>query len=323
MLSKISSDLFEVISHKIADRIYSKLGGARWGTPPDYAYIKLLAGLGIDNVGEEVRGGTPMVLIVTRGGSKFLGPVPMENWNCSPRRVEKLKKLIGNAGIISSVDLSDAHYALIDNIINRYVTEFSAYPFQAWRTQNLRPGDTFLDIGAFRGYVSLKASQKIGREGFVCAIEPMGENVKFINEQFAINGVTDNHKVFQAAVTNDDSKSVEFFSTVNQVNSCLPDHLTGEIQTTDVVNISTSSLVNMLPRNSHDRVIASITTNGSEMEVAKKLLEDLVEIGVGYAEITIPIIFTRKDVKGFLTSLTEISVASEIDYPWLKVIYQR
>ena len=59
------------------------------------------------------------------------------------------------------------------------MTEFSAYPYQAFRTYNLLPGDIFFDVGAFRGYVTLKAAQKIGENGFVYAVEPINENIDF------------------------------------------------------------------------------------------------------------------------------------------------
>ena len=80
------------------------------------------------------------------------------------------------------------------------MTEFSSPPYQAYRTCNLQSGDIFFDIGAFRGYVTMKASQKIGEEGFVYAIEPINENIEFIKAHIKYNNLT-NIKMIEGAVS--------------------------------------------------------------------------------------------------------------------------
>ncbi|MEM9784869.1 MAG: FkbM family methyltransferase [Pseudomonadota bacterium] len=64
----------------------------------------------------------------------------------------------------------------------------------------LKPGDTFIDIGANIGYFSLLASQIVGREGQVVAIEPNAFNVKLLEHSVVQNGF-ENVSVAQVAVS--------------------------------------------------------------------------------------------------------------------------
>jgi FkbM family methyltransferase len=52
----------------------------------------------------------------------------------------------------------------------------------------LRPGDTFLDIGANIGYFSMLAAHLVGGQGRVIAIEPNPENCLLIRSSLAANG---------------------------------------------------------------------------------------------------------------------------------------
>jgi FkbM family methyltransferase len=110
----------------------------------------------------------------------------------------------------------------------RYVTEFSTNPYQFCRTQNLGSGDTCLDIGAFRGYVSLKASLKVGARGSVYAIEPIRENLEFMQKHTELNEL-ENMVSLKRAVSNETSSDVQFYATENQASACCKTNLVDRV----------------------------------------------------------------------------------------------
>ncbi len=52
-----------------------------------------------------------------------------------------------------------------------------------------RPGDTFWDLGAHKGFVTLAASRMVGALGHVVAIEPSATNLGFLRRHLAWNGI--------------------------------------------------------------------------------------------------------------------------------------
>jgi FkbM family methyltransferase len=52
-----------------------------------------------------------------------------------------------------------------------------------------RPGDTLWDIGAHKGFVTLAASDMVGPEGRVIAVEPSATNLRFLRRHLEWNGV--------------------------------------------------------------------------------------------------------------------------------------
>ncbi|MCQ8772256.1 FkbM family methyltransferase [Streptomyces telluris] len=59
------------------------------------------------------------------------------------------------------------------DLIQRYIYLFGVWEphLTRWLSRRLRPGDTFVDVGANTGYFSLLASQLVGKEGHAVAIE--------------------------------------------------------------------------------------------------------------------------------------------------------
>lgn len=53
---------------------------------------------------------------------------------------------------------------------------------------HLRPGDTFLDVGAHVGYFTLPAAKAVGSGGQVIAFEPSPASVRLIRENAELNG---------------------------------------------------------------------------------------------------------------------------------------
>ena len=66
--------------------------------------------------------------------------------------------------------------------------------------QNVKPGDTFYDVGANRGFFSLLASHIVGAQGHVYSFEPFPDNLKELRKLFAENQ-TANTTVISKAVS--------------------------------------------------------------------------------------------------------------------------
>ncbi len=63
----------------------------------------------------------------------------------------------------------------------------------------LRPGDTFVEVGAHVGYFSVLAAKRVGANGAVIAIEPETRNLALLRSNLARNGCTNAHVVPFAA----------------------------------------------------------------------------------------------------------------------------
>src|SRR3954465_2529443 len=53
----------------------------------------------------------------------------------------------------------------------------------------LRPGDTFVDVGANIGYNALFAARIVGPAGRVVALEPAGDNFAVLQRNIQVNGL--------------------------------------------------------------------------------------------------------------------------------------
>jgi FkbM family methyltransferase len=72
---------------------------------------------------------------------------------------------------------------------------------RAFLRRVLRPGDTFIDVGANLGLYSIIASRLVGPKGFVCAFEP--DPVVYSRLRFNLhNNGCSNVKAFQLALSN-------------------------------------------------------------------------------------------------------------------------
>jgi FkbM family methyltransferase len=65
------------------------------------------------------------------------------------------------------------------------------------------PGDTFIDVGAYVGFVTLAAAAAVGPRGRVVAIEPVLENAARIARQLEINGIE--HVAIETVAISDSS----------------------------------------------------------------------------------------------------------------------
>jgi FkbM family methyltransferase len=67
---------------------------------------------------------------------------------------------------------------------------YTEKPLLKWFEQNVKPGETWLDIGAHYGYTALALSKLVGAEGRVFAFEPMLSTVGFLAQTRSQNKLT-------------------------------------------------------------------------------------------------------------------------------------
>ncbi|MCF3177249.1 FkbM family methyltransferase [Streptomyces sioyaensis] len=96
------------------------------------------------------------------------------------------------------------------DLIQRFVYVFGVWEphMTRWLQRRLRPGDTYIDVGANVGYYSLLASRLVGEAGRVVAIEASPTLHRRIVQHAELNHC-DNIRVVHAAVS-DERKTVSF-----------------------------------------------------------------------------------------------------------------
>lgn len=92
------------------------------------------------------------------------------------------------------------------------ITQTYVYLFGTWEPdltafmrRRLRPGATFIDVGANVGFFSALASKLVGPHGAVVAIEPAPETIAALQETVAANGLA-NIRLVPAAVSDHDGE---------------------------------------------------------------------------------------------------------------------
>lgn len=217
---------------------------------------------------------------------------------------------------------NDADLALIHNIVVRSYLEFIAPPGIGLRTCDLSVGDSFLDIGCFRGYLSLKAASLVGPSGLVLAIDPEIDSVELLRHQAKLNN-QQQVTVKQAVVVpcgEQQYQTTIFSSGDGSTNTALIDeHLPIRTNTKTVAAYPITSLIKeALDKNeSSRRLVLSVTTNGTEMELAKLALNNTDKP----LTCTLPFLYTSKTVNNFIEELQETfpNLAIYKSFPWIQI----
>ena len=102
------------------------------------------------------------------------------------------------------------------DMVGRYIAYFGIWEpsLTAWLAQRLKPGDTFVDVGANIGYFTLLASQLVGRSGRVIAIEPSPANLELLEQNVSANRAA-NVRIIPAAVSDAVSELTLYADGVN------------------------------------------------------------------------------------------------------------
>lgn len=85
-----------------------------------------------------------------------------------------------------------------------YVLGTADYEEQLWLAAHLNRGDTFYDVGANIGFLTLIAAKVVGPEGHAVAFEPLPANVEQLRKNVALNSFA-NVTVVAAAISDTES----------------------------------------------------------------------------------------------------------------------
>lgn len=240
--------------------------------------------------------------------------------NASMTAIHRLSRVASKYNL-SHYD-SDSGNALLHNIILRSYREFMSPSNISLRTCDLAYGDIFIDIGCFRGYLSLKASKTLGPNGLVYSFDPIDSSVKILEKQVQINNL-ENIQIFASACVSEDYdyQSISFLDAGDGStnNSLMSNHLSVQPRSREVPCISPSAILSQIPRAhlSSRRIVVSITTNGTEFQLLKEMLRHSpVSI-----TCTIPTLYTFAAVQKQISQFKSEFPAALINhsYPWLQV----
>jgi FkbM family methyltransferase len=130
----------------------------------------------------------------------------------------------------------------------------------------LRPGYTFVDVGANIGYFSVLAAACTGSSGYVIAIEPEPRNLQLLRMNLARHGVQANATVFPLAAY---SRSCQMALAMNEANR--GDHFLAPHASTGL-QVRCVRLDDVLPRSVD---VIKIDTQGFDHDVLAGLSETI------------------------------------------------
>ena len=130
------------------------------------------------------------------------------SWGWYLDRFENLSKVnvFGRPMYLDLRDLGFARPLYVHGVHEPVETEFLA--------KTLRPGMTFVDIGAHVGYYTLLGAEAVGKEGKVIAFEPEPYNLEILGKNVAMNDLT-NVVVEDKAISDRSGPAEIFLSKVN------------------------------------------------------------------------------------------------------------
>jgi FkbM family methyltransferase len=106
------------------------------------------------------------------------------------------------------------------DIIQRYIYLYGIWEpnLTAWLSERLRPGDTFVDIGANIGYYAVLAGKLVGPQGRIVAVEPFPKTLESLVANVKANGLT-NVRFVAEAVSDIESTVPLFEAPVHNVGA--------------------------------------------------------------------------------------------------------
>lgn len=132
--------------------------------------------------------------------------------------------------------------------------------------QDLKPGDTFLDLGAHVGYYTLLAARKVGKTGRVVAAEPLPRNRAYIQRHLRLNKLSERVEVVSAAVS--DQAGQASFRLSNPVAARMDEG--GELE------VEVVALQALLDQHFHEgRLLVKMDIEGQELKALHSIREFL------------------------------------------------
>lgn len=117
-----------------------------------------------------------------------------------------LKRSLGQSGLPVPKMLSGRPVWTHSRLLNWRLTEPHVL---RWIAETVRSGDTFFDVGAHQGWMSLAAARRVGRKGRVVAFEPSPPLIEYLTYHKRVNRLAQ-MEIVAKAVTNRDAARVSF-----------------------------------------------------------------------------------------------------------------
>lgn len=164
----------------------------------------------------------------------------------------------------------------------------------------VQEGDVIAEMGAFRGYYTLYLSQKVGAKGRVIAIEPIPENVEYLQKNIEVNEIKNvtivpkgvwnenDKKVFQRKSSDFQSGSIDISYQnqeeqaieVNTLDKILSDH---QVSTLDFMLIQLNGAeyeaLEGLSKSKPKHLAIAARYNKDEKDIAEEIQELLTQRG--------------------------------------------
>ena len=145
------------------------------------------------------------------------------------------------------------------------------YEGNTYVLNNLKPSDTFIDVGACIGDYSLFASSVISK-GEIYAFEPFKKSIEMFEENIRLNGIN-NISIFRGVASDKNG-----FEKLQIENESEINHITHEKNNMNVIKVPSITLDRYITENNIMHVaILKIDVEGSEMKVlrgAEKSIRD-------------------------------------------------
>ena len=130
----------------------------------------------------------------------------------------------------------------------------------------LKPGMTFLDVGANKGDFSILAASIVGAEGRVIAIEPEARNCEDLAKNIALNGFA-NVSIYQMALSDFDGRTTLYLGQKSGWHTLKTGH---RQQPMGEAEVEVSKMDTLLHRIGVERAdLIKIDVEGGEVEVIK------------------------------------------------------
>jgi FkbM family methyltransferase len=178
----------------------------------------------------------------------------------------------GGKLIVDTTDLLMSPWLLLDGVWEPDVTE--------WFRATLKPGMTFVDVGANVGYFSVMAAFLVGREGRVIAFEAMPATYELLAKNVIVNWMTSFTTAENLALYSDSRRLKFYVRKYYHGNSSLAvvSHEEGRLyDDIEEIEVEAMSLDEYLCRNPAEPDVIKVDVEGAELQVfrgARKTLAD-------------------------------------------------
>lgn len=154
------------------------------------------------------------------------------------------------------------------DIVGRYIAYFGVWEpsLTQWLVDHLRPGDTFVDVGANIGYFTLLASELVGPSGRVIAIEPAPTTLEMLRRNVSANRAT-NVRIVPAAVS-DHSTTLPLYGEGVDGKNTLSREWARRHSLTEFGTVAVAPLADLLHPDEQPSVI-KIDVEGHELSALK------------------------------------------------------